>query len=340
MPVKSNDFAVAAIDIGSHTIRLLIASIEGETRLQPLVLDRHVTRLAQGFQAQGSLQQAPIEDSLEVLKNFVEQLTRHRVTRTFCGATGVFRKAANGRDLIERIRQETGLSVPILSEHEEAVLSAKGMASVLAPIAGPRLCFDLGGSTTEFMIIRPQDSEPVFMDSLFLGAATFTEQFFPTAPAGTETLKRAEHTIQARLFPLLDRIREKTRAASGNPHQIAGTAGTVTTLAAMRLNMRHYQPHRINGQTLDRSWLDRTIEGLSRLSLSRRLELPGLEPGREDIILGGALIVRGILDLFHQQQLTVADAGLLEGLLVNGIERQLEPPEQPATALTWHWKSE
>ncbi len=104
--------------------------------------------------------------------------------------------------------------------------------------------------------------------------------------------------------------------------RLVGTAGTVTTLAAMYLNMERYVPYRVNGLVLTKDWLSLTIESLAQMPLAQRRLIAGLEPGREDIILGGAVIVSEILSCFGQDRFIVTDAGLLEGLLIDLIEKE------------------
>lgn len=335
----SSDGNFAAIDIGSHTLRLLIARLENGHELRPLLNDRQITRLARGFQDSGRLQPGPMAHSLQVLAAFARRLEAHQVQQVRCGATGVFRKAANAADFIHRIHGATGLSVAILSEHQEAARSAAGIASVLPALDRARLCFDLGGSTTELAVLAPGSTLPVFTESVLLGAATLTERFFPVAPAEPAALAAAARYSQEHLRPAVEQaLAAARRFAPGRPPQLIGSAGTVTTLAAMLLELQRYQPQLINGQVLERHWIDAAIDRLSRLNLAQRLALVGLEPGREDIILGGALIVRVLLDLLQQPRLLAADAGLLEGLLLDGIEqwrRTQDAPPAVAGPLTW-----
>ena len=335
----SNQYNFAAIDLGSHTLRLLIARLEHGTHLRPLLGERQITRLAQGFQDSGLLHPEPMAHSLQALASFARRLEAYQVRQVRCGATGVFRKAANAADFIRRIHGEIGLGVAILSEHQEAALSAAGIASVLPAVDRARLCFDLGGSTTELAVLVPSSTVPVFTESVFLGAATVTERFFPVAPAENAALAAAARYSQEQLRPAVARaLAVARRFAPGRPPQLIGSAGTVTTLAAMFLELHRYQPQLINGQVLERQWIDATIDRLSRLTLAQRLALVGLEPGREDIILGGALIVGVLLDLLQLPRLLAADAGLLEGLLLDGIEQwrgaHRAPPAVPGP-LTW-----
>lgn len=311
-----------AVDIGSHTIRVLVAACGPQGIGQPVHHERHVTRLAQGFSRHGALTDEAMERAVAVVRQVAQRLQAFPLRALRCGATGVVRKAANGSDFIRRVRQATGWEVSILREEQEALLSLRGMVSVLDPPEGPLVCFDLGGSSTEFALVDWQTRSPLWIGSVFVGAATLTEAFLRDAPASEKRLREAaDHACRA-IRPAVDGIREVLgkRPKSGDKPTLAGTAGTVTTLAAMDARMAQYVPYRINNRTLAKTWVAETVRSLASMDLEARRRIVGLEPGREDIILGGAVIVEQILESFDVPQMRVTDAGLLEGLLLDGAQ--------------------
>ncbi|WP_448382043.1 Ppx/GppA phosphatase family protein [Desulfosoma sp.] len=309
-----------AVDVGSHTIRVLVAACDAEGTFRPTHHERHVTRLAQGFSRQGSLTDEAAARALMVVRQVAARLRAFPLRALRCGATGVVRKAANGADFIQRIRDATGWPVSILSEEQEALLSLRGMVSVLEPPEGPLVCFDLGGSSTEFSLVDWETRSPLWVGSVFVGAATLTEAFLGEAPVSTERLRKAADHARRILRPAVESIRTSLqgRPRCGDKLTLAGTAGTVTTLAAMDARMAHYVPYRINNRILTKTWVAETVRSLGATSLEARRRIVGLEPGREDIILGGAVIVEQILESFDVPHLRVTDAGLLEGLLLDG----------------------
>jgi len=332
----------AAIDIGSHTIRLMIAHLSDHFELTPLHVGRAITRLAKNFQDSQKLFPDSIEASLAVLKTYAELMRQHGVKAVACGATGVMRRASNTAQFQQIVQQATGLSLDILSEKAEAMLSAKGILSVLDTKAEMLLLFDLGGSSTEFLLIDPMRNEPIWDISVFIGASTLTERYLANNPVQNGQIRVATDLVQSQIKPVFDFVAEFLRdhGKSLDNLQLVGTAGTVTTLAAMHLRMEHYEPHRVNGLELSKSWLQGTIDQLQRLSLAERRTIKGLEKGREDIILGGALIVLEIINGLQGKGLIVTDAGLLEGLLLNLIEKDrgmLHTSLQ--TPLTWNWQN-
>lgn len=330
----------ASIDIGSHTIRLLIAEMVNGTKLTPVRVERAITRLAKNFQRGEKLSRASMQQSFDVLKAFRELLVQHEVSSFVCGATGVLRRAANTDEFRINAKRLTGLSISILSEQTEAMLSAKGMLSVLSATPHRILLFDLGGSSTEFLLIDPEQSEPVWDQSVFIGAATITEKYLPGDPPTKGAIDTAINAIHCEIEPVLERVTRYLLAhtLASEDLLVVATAGTVTTLAAIYLQMVSYEPYRVNGLVLSRRWLHSMIDRLASLSAQSRQGIPGLEKGREDIILGGALIVAGILDNLKLEQFTVTDAGLLEGLLLDLIEKECKIPQTLRTPLTWYWQ--
>lgn len=328
----------AAIDIGSHTTRMIVARLDGN-ELIPLRAERRVTRLAQDFQRSGEITAEAQDRNIAALKEYSEILLSLGVERKACGATGVVRRAGNSSVVLERIALETGIGTTILSEQKEAFLSAKAMLSVLSRRDGDFLLFDLGGGSTEFLLATSGKEDPAWCASLPFGAATLTDSYLRLDPPGLSPVEKATASVAKEIFALKEQM-HATLAEVGillntDCVQLAGTAGTVTTLAAMFLRMAAYEPYRLNGVVLTEEWLSRTIRKLASMSLVERRGISGLERGREDIILGGAVIVAAILTSFTRTGFTVTDAGLLEGLLIELIERDTGLRGGLRTSLTW-----
>lgn len=331
----------ASIDIGSHTIRLLLATLVNGEQIVPRRVERAITRLAKNYQDTRELSSASMLKSLDTLKGYQRLLDRYQVEAVACGATGVLRRAVNTRTFLESIKSSVGLDVSILSERDEAALSAKGILSVLPPGEGLKLLFDLGGSSTEFILVDPEAGVPLWVESIFIGAAGIAEKYLTDNPPKAQQLQCAARFIRARIEQALSGLHhalEQTGSGSSlDALMLVGTAGTATTLASMYLKTNEYRAHRINGTLLTEDWLAGTVQHLARLTTEERQSIQGLERGREDIILGGALIVLQILHALNQQRLTVTDAGLLEGLLLYLIEKQRGMPHTLGTPLEWLW---
>ncbi|MGC9195860.1 MAG: hypothetical protein ACP5IL_10450 [Syntrophobacteraceae bacterium] len=330
----------AALDIGSHTTRLLIAQKSG-AQLVPLRGERRVTRLAHGFEHSQKISKEAELRNIAALQEYGAILREFGAPALSCGATGVVRRAKNSERIIERIFDATSIACMVLSEQREAWLSAKGILSAIKHSGNPMLMFDVGGGSTEFVL--PAQANRVACTSRPVGAATLSQAFLCEDPPGLKALERA--TAQARRQ--IDSAREElyenalktdTITPSGRL-VLAGTAGTVTTLAAIKLGMKRYVPYEVNGTHISRDWLTSTVQSLALMPIAKRRMVAGLEAGREDIILGGAVIVSQILSSFGSEGLLVSEAGLLEGLVIELAERECAPA-RPATGsaetdLTW-----
>jgi exopolyphosphatase/guanosine-5'-triphosphate,3'-diphosphate pyrophosphatase len=320
---------------------MLIASKEGN-ELVPLRTERRVTRLARGFQDSGVISPEAQDTNISALKEYASILKRSSVECIFSGTTGVLRRAANSGAVLDRIALETGIRPVVLSEETEAFLSAKGVLSVLPQSQADTLSFDIGGGSTEFLLLLSGSDFPAWSASVPIGASTITQSFLRADPPGPPAVEKAALAIRNEILSAKEQLYATLHPAGIipflRPVQVVGTAGTVTTLAAMYLGMDRYVPYKVNGLFLSEGWLSTIVDSLSGMSLHSRRSITGLEPGREDIILGGALIVREILNSFNRDGLLVTDAGLLEGLLLDLVEKQCEEYSSHTglrTRLTW-----
>ncbi|MGO9020302.1 MAG: hypothetical protein ACLQVJ_18345 [Syntrophobacteraceae bacterium] len=318
--VSENCFA--GLDIGSHTTRLLIARKNG-TQLAPVRTERRVTRLAQDFHQAETITEKAQRRNIAAIKEYISILREYGVAKIACGATGVVRRAKNSGAVLDRIAAETGIECNILSEETEAVLSAKGILSALPETGNALLTFDVGGGSTEFVLTGIENA--IRNASRPIGAATLTEAHLKADPPGAEAVQRAALSARSEIISAKEQLYENLNNTGIMPFRglrLIGTAGTVTTLAAMYIRMEPYVPYRVNGVVLTKEWLTRTIESLAQMPLAQRRLIASLEPGREDIILGGAVIVSEILSCFGRERFDVTDAGLLEGLLIELVEKE------------------
>jgi exopolyphosphatase/guanosine-5'-triphosphate,3'-diphosphate pyrophosphatase len=297
---------IASIDIGSNTLRLLIAEKIDEG-YRPVFRDREIVRLGGNFYPQKVLADAAVARAVNVLIRFRELAEKHGVSAIRAVATGVLREAVNNLVFLEKIREEVNISVRIISGEEEAGLMAQGVLSGLNIGPNEALVFDLGGGSTEFVLI--QENKVRELLSLPLGVVTLTERFLISDPPS-----RFEQQ-QVRDYGR-NILREKL-SESGNIKVLVGTAGTVTTLAAISENLKEYDPAVINGIRLSRDRLEQLAETLLSLNLEQRRRLTGLEKGRADLICAGILVVLEIMDHFSQDCLLVNDSGLLEGIILS-----------------------
>lgn len=301
----------AAVDLGSNTLRLLIAKVGPASGLETVLLDRHVTRLSQGLVPGRPLLPEARQRTLNVLKMFGEIMRAQGVERIFGGATAAVRLASDGDEFLDRIEQEAGFRIEKIKGEEEAYLTALGVLSDLNGIRGPVLAVDPGGRSTEFIPVEGGKILPGL--SLDMGVVGLCEEFLTRAPVVEAELAALRAAVSSRL----------ERVVSFYPPRegltLAGTAGTVTTIAAMLLKLEEYQPALVTGYRIGADELAGLIGRIGPLDLAQRRLLPGLEPGREDVILPGLVMVQELLKAYGRGSILVADSGLLEGHIINGM---------------------
>jgi exopolyphosphatase/guanosine-5'-triphosphate,3'-diphosphate pyrophosphatase len=309
---------LAAIDIGSNTVRLLLSSIAPDGTPDPCHYVRRVTRLAGGFTIREGLTPEAMARTLSALHEFRDICDQHQVTTHLAVGTAAFRNAVNGSDFARRIHASTGIPVKIISGEEEARLTASGVLLTLSEIPRDTLIFDIGGGSTEFVHIV--DGNLRWTDSLPLGVVRLCE-------ACSDLTQ-----IDALIFASLERVRQRVASFStctGSQPVLVGTAGTVTSLAAMEMKMTCYDWRRVNNYSLRGSRLENLRQQLAGLSPEQREALPGLEAGRGDLIMPGLQIVLALLEIFRSDQLIVSDFGILEGL---ALQHAKEPVDDVAPA--------
>lgn len=303
----------AAIDVGSLTVRLAVAERTGPGRFKVLAHCREITGLGQSLAQIGSLDPEAMDRTLAALRGFQKVMADYGVTASQVVGTHAVRRADNRRVFLDRLRDDLGLQVRVLNPEEEARLSLTGVLSALAPeyTRLPALAvFDVGGGSSEFALVRP-GRDPEFA-GLPLGVLTLSQARplgDPPSPAAVAALKQE---LAVQLHGLYaDFFQPRLNA----PPRLVGTAGAVTTLAAMALRMERYDPDRVNNLVLTRAQVEELTGIICGLPQAARARLPGIEPGKAGVMPAGALIILTILQVCRQDSLVVIDAGLLEGVL-------------------------
>jgi exopolyphosphatase/guanosine-5'-triphosphate,3'-diphosphate pyrophosphatase len=302
----------AALDLGSLTVRLAVAEPGAGGGFRVLVHRREVTGLGQGLAATGELAPEGMARTLTALQDFRRVMADQGVTRYRAVGTQALRQARNRQLFLEQVRNALGLAVEVLSAAAEARLSLAGVMSALNPqiLTAPVLVFDVGGGSSEFALVAP-GQEPVFA-SLPLGVLTLSQARPLADPPGPEQVAALKQEITAQLTEFSQAV--LMAHLTGMP-RLVGTAGAVTTLAAMQLKLKEYDPEKINNLVLTRVQVAALAELMARLSEAERARLIGMEPAKAGVMVAGALIVLTILEIWRQDSLVVVDAGLLEGVL-------------------------
>jgi exopolyphosphatase / guanosine-5'-triphosphate,3'-diphosphate pyrophosphatase len=291
---------VAAIDIGSNSVRLLVADPHGR-ELERLM---QITRLGQGVDQTGVLDPAAIERTALVLDEYGEHVRRHGATRVRVTATSAARDASNREALFARVRQALGAEPELLSGDEEATLSFQGATAGRDAEGAPFVVMDIGGGSTEFAY---GTSAPERSISLALGCVRISERFLhadPPTPA--ELGAAADHTrsLLAQVEPAVGVARARTWL---------GLAGTVTSIAACDAGLSEYDPNVTHGYLLTREAIERIHGELASLPLSERSQRL-IQPRRAGVIVGGSVVLVEVMRAFALEALVVSERDILDGL--------------------------
>lgn len=313
---------LASIDIGTNTFRLLISDIDCGGGPRQKLMTREITRLGGGFTATGGLTEDSMARGIATLSTFSGLLREHKVDKVRAVATSVVRESHNGPDFIRRVKEKTGLDVEVIGGDEEALLALKGVLSCVTLKTGDALVFDIGGGSTEYILSGL--GNPVYSESLKLGVVHAAETFLHSDPTTNEEIEAVSNHAQERLAPYLNNLSGKGLKKMLPPENmdisLIGTAGTITTLAALDQKLNEYDPSRINNYILTHDKVKKLLNDIYPLSLAERRKVCSLEKGREDLIVAGTVIVLKTMEIFGFKEMMVSDGGLLEGVLIDMIE--------------------
>lgn len=308
--------AFAALDLGTNNCRLLVATPVGNGFR---VLDgfSRIVRLGEGLHGSGRLCETAMGRTMEALHACAERLARRPVRAIRAVATEACRQAANGREFLARVREETGLGFELISTREEAELALESCAPLLAGPERRALLFDIGGGSTELAWVRLSAGrvpELVGYASLPVGVVTLAERFAGAGftPAGFE---RMVAEVEARLRPF-ERVHCIAHEARIGGVRLLGTSGTVTTLAGVALNLVRYRRPLVDGAVLPSDAVDQALATLRALGRDGLGEHPCVGPDRAEFVLPGCAVFEAIRRVWPIPEVLVADRGLREGILL------------------------
>lgn len=296
---------VAAIDLGTNSTRLLVADVV-DGRVEELLRRTEITGLGEGVDERRRLLPVAIARVRNVLTDFRREAERFGAERALAVATSAVRDAENGEAFLGEVEWSYGFSTRLLSGDEEAAATLRGIRAGIE-LAPGAVVLDVGGGSTELIADD-------FAVSLDVGSVRLTERFLRSDPPTAAELDAAADAVRA-LLP------ERSFTAA------VGVAGTVTTLAALDLGF--YDQKQVHGHRLPRATVEELTERLASLTTAERRALPGMEPKRAPVIVGGALVVREALRCYGIDELEVSERDLLWGVALEAAELP-EPAEGDA----------
>jgi exopolyphosphatase/guanosine-5'-triphosphate,3'-diphosphate pyrophosphatase len=305
---------VAAVDIGTNSVKLTVAETRGGGGLSVLADATRVTRLGKGVDGSGRLAPEAVERTLGALAEFAGRARDLGAVRVAAVGTSALRDAANGADFVAEAARVLGGPLEIISGDREAHLvhaAARRDPDLRLPEAGPLAVMDIGGGSTEFVL--GHGSTITFRDSLQLGAVRLTERALPGDPPAEGDVRRAIEIVDEILAEIP--APPTPAAPAGSGVTLVGSGGTIANLAAMEKGLPEFAPQTLHGMRLSRAQIDARVDALAARTVAERRGIPGLEPDRADVILAGAIIQARALHRLGADEVIVSVRGLRYGLL-------------------------
>lgn len=308
----------AALDLGTNNCRLLVAHPTSHS-FQVVDAFSRIIRLGEGLGRTGELAESAILRAIEALKVCALKLSRRRNIRARLIATEAARAAANGAEFLARVKAETGLTLEIIDRETEAGLAAYGCAPLLDPGASGAILFDIGGGSSELVLLDKSstvDSGPPIASmrawtSLPMGVVSLAERH------GGETVSREIfEAMVEQAVPAVAEFAKRAGAEDAQDIHLLGTSGTVTTIAGVHLELPRYDRKLVDGVWLCAREVNAVVERLVATSYAERVAHPCIGAERADLVLAGCAIFEAIRRVFPCERLRVADRGLREGILV------------------------
>jgi len=289
----------AAIDIGTNSIRLLIAEYKNG-QLNKLVNELRTPRLGAGIN-NGLITEEAMERAIEVLIEYKELIDDYDANYRAV-ATSAIRDADNKNQFLEQVKLASGIEIDVLSGLDEAELSYLGITKGLSSAEDDILAIDIGGGSTEFVL--GSQTNLTEYKSINLGAVRLHETYETNIEKMVTEAKKQVKSV----------LEDKT------PETLIGVGGTITTLAAIDQELAEYQPQKIQGYQLELSTINNIFEQLIELPLEERKKVVGLQESRADIIIGGIVILLEIIKLSNLKRIIVSEYGIMEGIIYKKVE--------------------
>jgi exopolyphosphatase/guanosine-5'-triphosphate,3'-diphosphate pyrophosphatase len=306
--------AYAALDLGTNNCRLLIAKAGGDDFTVVDAFSR-VVRLGEGLTSTGRMSDEAMDRAVEALSVCAEKLKKRNVVLARSVATEACRQAVNGAQFIERVKRETGIHLDIISPKEEARLAVMGCHALLEKGEGPALIFDIGGGSTELVLVSTDGVVPEILDwvSVPWGVVSLTEserQDSDDPDSLAATYQAMRDKVSASFAEFAARLPK-----DGGHHRLLGTSGTVTTLASVYLKLQSYDRRAVDGLHLPTEAMRAISRELASRPIKGRAEFPTIGHERADLVVAGCAILESIFDIWPGERLGVADRGIREGIL-------------------------
>ncbi|MEX6775573.1 Ppx/GppA phosphatase family protein [Limnospira fusiformis] len=310
----SGEHILASIDLGTNSLHMVIVRIDKSLPAFTIIAREKDTVRLGDCGPKGQLKPEVMDRAIATLKRFQELAKTFNVEQVVAVATSAVREAPNGRDFIKRVSDELDLEINLISGPEEARRIYLGVLSAMEFHDEPHVIIDIGGGSTE--LILGDGGEPKFLSSTKVGAVRLTQEYIKTDP-----ISRTEFLfVQAYIRGMLERPVDELRLhlQPGKVPHLVGTSGTIETLAVMIAKEKlGTEPTPLAGYQITLNELHNIVSRLRKLSYQERLQIPGINDRRAEIILAGALILQEAMSLLEIESLTICERSLREGVIVD-----------------------
>jgi exopolyphosphatase/guanosine-5'-triphosphate,3'-diphosphate pyrophosphatase len=301
---------VAAIDCGTNSIRLLIADPGADGRLVDVVREMRIVRLGQDVDRTGRLAPDAIERTRVALADYAATIADRGASRLRMTATSATRDAVNRADFVDMVIATLGTTPEVITGEEEAALSFRGAVAGLPGVRTPLLVADIGGGSTELVL----GNGSLRSHSMDVGCVRMTERHLRDDPPTTAQIDATVRDLRAAIADAAKDVPLRTAAT------FVGVAGTVTTIAAIALGLGVYDADAIHGRVISAEQVHDVTERLLGMTHAQRAALPVMHPGRVDVISGGALVLRTLVEETGAAEVVASEHDILDGIAMSLLD--------------------
>ncbi|PNW58610.1 UNVERIFIED_CONTAM: exopolyphosphatase, partial [Euhalothece sp. KZN 001] len=312
---STSDRIIAAIDIGTNSIHMVIVKIEPSLPAFNIIArEKDTVRLGDRDPKTGNLTLDAMERAMSALQRGLELARSFNAEETIAVATSAVREAPNGREFIKTVREQLGLTINLISGPEEARRIYLGVLSAMEFQEQPHVIIDIGGGSTE--LILGNGHEPRCLSSTKVGAVRLASEFITTDPISNKELKFLQAYIRGRMERPVEEL--KAKLAPEEAVNLVGTSGTIECLATIHAKEKlNTNPNPLQGYSFSRKDLEDVVKLLASLDINKRADLPGMSGRRAEIIVPGAIILLETMKMLEAESITICERALREGLIVN-----------------------
>jgi exopolyphosphatase/guanosine-5'-triphosphate,3'-diphosphate pyrophosphatase len=311
---QPSELRIAAIDVGSNSLHMIIAQIEADGGVTELWRMKEMVGLGRLSFPSHRLSREAMNRAIGALGRFQEAARSRGCEKILAVATSAVREAVNGGDFLVRVKRELGLLLRVVSAREEARLIYVGVRHAVELGNQPQFIMDVGGGSVEFIVADA--AKPLLLESRKLGAARMTAKYISSDPVSAEDVKSLTNHYDRELRPLCESI------LALKPVGAIATSGTLENLAAM-CEQYHDRNSKGGGSIIEKEPLSRLVAALLESRTADRAGMSGLDDQRKDQIVAGAVLVNEVLRRLNLSEMTLCKSALREGILVDYLARHL-----------------